>query len=86
MAEGVDRSIGGHIVQTHMIVHAAVDADAAFETVGFFVDRPVFFVAEMVLRADHARARQHGAAETQFFDAAAQFFYRFGRLLQRDQA
>ena len=68
-----------------MIVHAAVDADAAFEPIGLFVDRPVLIVAEMILRAHDAGARQHGAAKAQLFDDAAQFFHRFLRLLQRDQ-
>ena len=64
-----------------MIVDAAVNADAAAETIGLFVDRPVFFIAEMILRAVDAGARQHGAAEAEFFDDAAQLFHRFRRFL-----
>ena len=86
MAERVDRRVRRHVVQAHVIVHAAVDADAAFKSIGFLIDRPVFFVAEMILRADHAGARQHGAAESQLFDDPAQLFHRFRRLLQRDQS
>ena len=55
MAERVDRRVGRHVVQAHVVMHAAVDADAAAETVGFFVDRPVLVVAEMVLRARRRR-------------------------------
>jgi hypothetical protein len=54
-----------------VIVDPAVDADAGREPIGFFVNRPIALVSQLVLLSDGARARQHRAAEAEVFDDAA---------------
>src|SRR4029077_13909788 len=66
-------------------MNSAVDADGALESISFFINRPVTFVSKLILLSDHTCARQHGAAEAKIFNDAAQFLYRFLRLLQRNQ-
>ena len=86
VAERVHRSVRAHVVQPHVVVHAAVDADGAAEAVRLLVDRPVLRVAQVVLQLERARAGEHRAGETEFLDDAPQFDGGLRGLLQRDEA
>ena len=86
MTQRVHRRVRIHVVETHMIVNAAVDADGAFEPIRFLIDRPIAFVAEMILALHCPGARQHGAAETSLCDDASELGHGFGRFLQGNQA
>ena len=47
----MDRRIRAHIVQPQVFVGAAVDADAAAESIGLFIDGLVALVAQVRLDA-----------------------------------
>src|SRR4029453_16535877 len=67
----IDGRIGAHVIQTHMVMHPAVNADAALQTIGLFIDWPVAIVTQLILLSYGARARQHRTAEAELFDDAA---------------
>src|SRR5688572_3926711 len=82
MAEAVDRRIGRQIIHAQTFMRAAVHSDAAAETIGLGIDRPIFLAAQMTLEAGR---RQHHAAETQLGHRAAHFLHGFFGFLERDQ-
>src|SRR5215510_3641007 len=71
MPQGVNRGVRAHVIQPHVIVDPAVDADTACESIRFFVDRPVALVPQLVLLTHGTRARQHRATKPELFDDAA---------------
>src|SRR5262249_21496812 len=85
MPQCINGSIRAHVIQSHVIVDPAVDADTACESIRFFVHRPVTLVPQLVLLSDGPRARQHCATKPEVFDDAAQFFHRLSGLLQGNQ-
>src|SRR4029453_4660523 len=86
MTERVPRRVRIHVVETHMIVNAAVDADGALEPIRFLIDWPIAFVAKMILALHRPGAWQHCAAETALCDDASELGHGFGRFLQGNQA
>src|SRR5678815_2188776 len=56
MAERVHRRIRRHIIEAHVIVHAAVNADAALQAIGFLVNWPITYVTDIDLPPQHPRA------------------------------
>src|SRR5262249_6333120 len=85
MPQCVNGGVRAHVIQPHMIVDPAVDADTACESIRFFVDRPVALVPQLVLLTHGTRARQHRATKPELFDDAACFFHRLSGLLQGNQ-
>ena len=83
VAEAVDGRVGSQVVHAQALVGAAVDSEAAAQPVGLGVDRPILLAAQMALEA---HGGQHGAAEAQLLDDAAQLLHRLRRLLHGDQA
>ena len=47
MAQRVNRRIGGHVIESQVLVGAAVDADGAAQFVCRFINRPIALVTEL---------------------------------------